>query len=248
MTRVAQTGVSHTNGQHPMRSPSEASETRVQKSRLATEGVNEFRDNGTRTDLVGYARISTTDQVLDLQLDALRAAGCVRCFSDTASGSTTDRPDLTRALDYVRPGDTLVVWKLDRLGRSLPHLIETVQALEERGIGFKSLQEALDTTTPGGRLIFHVIGAMAQFERDLIRERTHAGLAAARARGRVGGRPRVLTPEKLKAAQQLRAAGELNVSEIAKTLSVSRASVYRALADVSADREETVAEPRVSTS
>src|SRR5665648_36499 len=123
--------------------------------------------------LIGYARISTTDQTLALQQDALTAA---------ASGSRIDRPGLTEALSYVRSGDTLVVWRLDRLGRSLQHLIETVTALEQRGIGFKSLTESIDTTTPGGKLIFHVFGALAEFERDLIRERTHAGLAAARVR------------------------------------------------------------------
>nr|MDP9473904.1 recombinase family protein [Chloroflexota bacterium] len=126
---------------------------------------------------IGYARVSTGEQTLDLQLDALTKAGCGKVFTETASGAKADRPVLEEVLAYVRSGDTLVVWRLDRLGRSLPHLIETVAALRERGIGFKSLTEQIDTTTPGGKLIFHVFGALAEFERDLIRERTHAGLA-----------------------------------------------------------------------
>src|SRR5512135_3247749 len=135
--------------------------------------------------LVGYARVSTTDQTLALQRDALTRAGCSRIFEDTASGARTDRSGLDLALSFLRDReDTLVVWRLDRLGRSLRHLIDTVGALQERGIGFRSLQEQIDTTTSGGRLVLHVFGALAEFERDLIRERTQAGLAAARARGR----------------------------------------------------------------
>ena len=140
--------------------------------------------------LVGYARVSTDEQTLNLQNDALQASGCQHIFTDTASGAKRDRPGLDEAIHFVRSGDTLVVWRLDRLGRSLKHLIETVGALEERGIGFRSLQENIDTTTSGGKLVFHVFGALAEFERGLIRERTNAGLAAARARGRGGGRPR----------------------------------------------------------
>src|SRR6187397_2709116 len=139
---------------------------------------------------ISYARVSTEDQTLALQQDALQQAGCERIFTDTASGSRVDRPGLEEAIEYVRPGDTLVVWKLDRLGRSLPHLIDTIRQLQERGVGFKSLTEQIDTTTSGGKLIFHVFAALAEFERDVIRERTHAGLAAARARGRRGGHPR----------------------------------------------------------
>src|SRR3954470_19191286 len=142
--------------------------------------------------LIGYARVSTTDQTLALQQDALTAAGCDQLFTDTASGSLTDRPGLTEALSHLRTGDTLVVWRLDRLGRSLPHLIETVSALSARGVGFRSLQEQIDTTTSGGKLVFHVFGALAEFERDVIRERTNAGLQAARARGVPFGRPRRL--------------------------------------------------------
>jgi DNA invertase Pin-like site-specific DNA recombinase len=140
-----------------------------------------------------------------------------------------DRPTLTQVLDQLRPGDTLVVWKLDRLGRSLPHLVDTVTGLAERGVGFRSLQEAIDTTTPGGKLVFHVFAALAEFERDLIRERTSAGLAAARARGRQGGRPSVMTAHKLQVAQVMHGSGQYTVAAIAKTLGVSRASIYRHL-------------------
>src|SRR3712207_6085330 len=140
--------------------------------------------------LIGYARVSTLDQTLALQQDALRAAGCERIFTDTASGARADRPGFADVLGHLRHGDTLVVWRLDRLGRSLEHLIETIRHLQEQGIQFKSLQEQLDTATSGGKLVFHVFGALAEFERDLIRERTQAGLVAARARGRVGGRDR----------------------------------------------------------
>ena len=138
---------------------------------------------------IGYARVSTGDQDTALQLDALRNAGCERLFEDKASGVKTDRPGLAEAIRYVRDGDTLTVWKLDRLGRSMTHLLQTVSDLEGRGVGFRSLTENIDTTTPTGRLVFHIFGALGQFERDLIRERTNAGLAAAAARGRKGGRP-----------------------------------------------------------
>ncbi|MGH2869190.1 MAG: recombinase family protein [Solirubrobacteraceae bacterium] len=181
------------------------------------------------SDLIGYARVSRLDQRPTLQLDALQAAGCARVFSDRASGAVADRPELGRALDHLRAGDTLVVWKLDRLGRSLRHLIDTIRLLEDRGIGFRSLQESIDTTTPGGRLIFHMFGALAEFERDLIRERTTAGLVAARARGRHGGRPRLITPEKTKIARDMYESRLYTVVQIANTIGVSRATVYRAL-------------------
>src|ERR1044072_6883332 len=142
--------------------------------------------------LVGYARVSTADQTLDLQEDARKKAGCERVFTDVASGAKDERAGLTEALAFLRPGDTLVVWKLDRLGRSLKQPIENGTALRARSVGFPSLQESIDTTTSGGKLIFHVFGALAEFERDLIRERTRAGLQAARARGRQGGRARAL--------------------------------------------------------
>jgi DNA invertase Pin-like site-specific DNA recombinase len=179
--------------------------------------------------LLGYARVSTGDQQPHLQVDALTTAGCYRIFTETASGARADRPTLEQVLDQLRPGDTLVVWKLDRLGRSLCHLVDTVTGLADRGIGFRSLQEAIDTTTPGGKLVFHVFAALAEFERDLIRERTAAGLAAARARGRRGGRPSVLTGHKLQVAREMYGSGQYTVAEIARTLGVSRASVYRHL-------------------
>ena len=178
--------------------------------------------------LIGYARISTTDQTLALQQDALKTAGCDRIFTDTASGSRTDRLGLVEALGYVRTGDTLVVWRLDRLGRSLAHLIETVRQLQERGVHFRSLQEQLDTGTSGGKLVFHVFGALAEFERDLIRERTMAGLAAARARGRRGGRPG-LSAEKVQHLRTLAADKANKVADICKTLGISRATFYRHL-------------------
>jgi DNA invertase Pin-like site-specific DNA recombinase len=177
---------------------------------------------------VGYARVSTLDQDLSLQLDALAAAGCAKVFEDRASGVQADRAGLQAALDYVRDGEVLVVWKLDRLGRSLPHLIETVAAPERRGVGFRSLTEAIDTTTPGGRLIFHIFGALGQFERDLIRERARAGLTAAAARGRKGGRKPVITDERLKRAREMVGKG-LTVREIATRLKVGKTALYEAL-------------------
>jgi DNA invertase Pin-like site-specific DNA recombinase len=186
--------------------------------------------------LIGYARISTLDQTLHLQQDALTAAGCEQLYTDTVSGSVTERPGLTQALSHLRPGDTLVVWRLDRLGRSLPHLIETVKQLQERGVGFRSLQEQIDTTTSGGKLVFHVFGALAEFERDLIRERTHAGLAAARARGRLFGRPKVLTARQVKQLQSLAKDEGNTVREICQTLGISRATYYRYIASDIASR------------
>jgi len=150
----------------------------------------------TNSSLIGYARVSTVDQTLHLQQDALKQAGCIKIFTDIASGSKAEREGLEAALSYVRMGDILVVWRLDRLGRSLQHLIETIKELHNRGIGFRSLTEQIDTTTSGGKLIFHIFGALAEFERDLIRERTQAGLQAARERGKRGGRPKALTPKK----------------------------------------------------
>jgi DNA invertase Pin-like site-specific DNA recombinase len=179
--------------------------------------------------LIGYARVSTDDQDPRLQLDALTEAGCSRVFTETASGTLQARPELDRLLDHLREGDTLVVWRLDRLGRSLRHLIETVNGLAERHVGFMSLEERIDTTTVGGRLIFHLMAALAEFERELIRERTQAGLKAARARGRRGGRPRVMTAEKTAIARSMHQSGDHTVAAIAATLGVSRASIYRSL-------------------
>lgn len=177
---------------------------------------------------LGYARVSTLDQDPALQQDALLGAGCQRLFVDKASGKLESRPALDDLLAQARPGDTVVVWRLDRLGRSLRHLLETVTELEQRGVAFVSLTENIDTSTPGGRLVFHLFGALAEFERDLIRERTHAGLAAARARGRIGGRPSVWSEAKLRTAHAMRANGD-DVATIARVLGVSRASVYRGL-------------------
>jgi len=179
--------------------------------------------------LIGYARISTQDQSLDLQLDALKRAGCEKVFSDVASGAKAARPNLEQALSHAREGDTLVVWKLDRLGRSLRHLIDTVQALSARGVGFRSLQESIDTTTPGGKLVFHVFGALAEFERDLIRERTNAGLASARARGRKGGRPKALSEKKRQQVKALIKDPSISIAEICRTLGVSRSTLYRSV-------------------
>jgi DNA invertase Pin-like site-specific DNA recombinase len=165
---------------------------------------------------LGYTRVSTVDQNPDLQIDELTAAGCHRVFVERASGARTDRPQLAEVLDRLRPGDTLVVWRLDRLARSLRELIEVVTTLEERGVGLRSLHEQLDTTSPGGKLVFHLFGALAEFERDLIRERTQAGLAAARARARNGGRPTVMTPRKIARAHELYGQGNLTVAEIAQ--------------------------------
>jgi DNA invertase Pin-like site-specific DNA recombinase len=179
--------------------------------------------------LIGYARVSTHDQTLHLQQDALQKAECSKIFTDTASGAKTERIGLDEALDYVRTGDTLVVWRLDRLGRSLPHLITTMTSLEARGIGFKSLTENIDTTTSGGKLIFHIFGALAEFERNLIRERTQAGLTAARARGRKGGRPKALNARQLSIAKALYIDKQHSIAEICRTLKISRATLYRSI-------------------
>lgn len=179
--------------------------------------------------LVGYARVSTQEQDAELQRVALSEAGCERIFEETASGAQRDRPQLAAALEYMREGDTLVVWKLDRLARSLKQLIETVERLDEAGVGFKSITESIDTTTPGGRLIFHIFGALAEFERSMIRERTMAGLSAARANGRVGGRPKALSERDLAMATTLMANEQITVAQIASQLGVSAATLYRYL-------------------
>ena len=177
---------------------------------------------------IGYARVSTGEQTLDLQLDALTKAGCAKVFTETATGAKADRPVSADALGYLRAGDTLVVWRLDRLGRSLPHLIQTLTDLAARGIGSKSLTEQIDTTTPGSKLVFHVLGALAEFKRDLTRDRTRAGLAAARARGRIGGRPKSLTdPKQVALAQALYDGGKTDIEAICRTLAISRATLCR---------------------
>lgn len=179
--------------------------------------------------LVGYCRVSTTDQNLSLQQDALTKAGCERIFEDTKSGARSNHPGLQAAFDFVRKGDVITVWRLDRLGRSLKDLLEIAHQLAQRGVGLKSLTESLDTSTSGGKLIFAVFGAIAEFERNLIRERTTAGLIAARARGRKGGRPRSLSEKDVAAARALLADEDITVAEIAERLGTSPATLYRYL-------------------
>jgi DNA invertase Pin-like site-specific DNA recombinase len=181
---------------------------------------------------VGYTRVSKQEQNEALQKDALKEAGCEKYFSDKMTGSKFERKGLEELLAFVRPGDTVIVWKLDRLGRSLKDLIETLNLLKDRGVDFISLTEKIDTTTPGGKLIFHLMGALAEFERDLIRERTNAGLAAARARGRVGGRPKkLMTNGNVALARQLFADPNHSISEICSTLEISRSTLYRYVRD-----------------
>lgn len=191
-------------------------------------------DMGIRT-MIGYARVSTADQSLDMQIEALKAAGCDQVFTDVASGVKADRPGLEKALEYLRDGDTLIVWKIDRLARSLSDLLQTVETLRKRGVGFRSLTDAgIDTTTRNGKLLLNLFGTLAEFERDLIRERTKAGLASAAARGRNGGRRPVVTPAKLARAQKLMRAEEaggkgLTVREAAAAINVGKTALYEAL-------------------
>lgn len=176
---------------------------------------------------IGYARVSTVEQNLDLQLDALKVAGCEKIYTDEISGSIADRPGLTKLKNEIlRKGDTLVVWRLDRLGRSLKHLIRWIQDLKEMGVAFQSLQESIDTSTATGELIFHIFGSLAQFERNLIRERTKAGLQAARARGRVGGRPRTVKGERLSHAIELYKSKKKTLKEIEEITGVKKSSLY----------------------
>ena len=176
--------------------------------------------------LIGYMRVSTCEQSLDLQRDALDRAGCERVFDDVWSGRTTERPGLSKALDVARDGDALVVWKLDRIGRSLPHVVALVGDLHKRGIGLKVLTGDIDTTTATGRLVFGIFATLAEFERDLIHERTMAGLAAASARGRAGGRPRIMTRQKLKAAMALMADRDNAARDVAAELGISVSTLY----------------------
>lgn len=189
--------------------------------------------------LIGYARVSTLDQNLALQRDALSEAGCERIFIEQMSGAVANRPELMAALQFARGGDTLVVWKLDRLARSLKQLIETVETLRERGINFRSLTEALDTTTAQGRLVFHMVGALAEFERGLILERTRAGLQAARKAGRTGGRPPKMTDKDIQAAKAMLANPDIGVAEVAHRLGVSQATLYRHIPAARASIAET---------
>lgn len=177
--------------------------------------------------LIGYARCSTSGQDHALQIDALAAAGCERIFTETASGSQKDRPELAAALSHLRAGDVLVIWKLDRLARSLSQLLSTAEDLEGRGVGLRSLTEDIRTDTPSGKLVFSLFGALAEFERSLIAERVRAGIEAAKAKGKLGGRPRKFTDTKLKAAKALLEAGSLPVEEVARQVGISAASLYR---------------------
>ena len=178
---------------------------------------------------VGYARVSTTDQNIDMQMDALRRENCREIFQDHASGIKSDRDGLARALEFMREGDTLVVWKLDRLGRSLKHLIDIINLLNEKGMYFKSLQESIDTGSSGGKLIFHVFGALAEFERDMISERTIAGMAAAKERGRIGGRPRKLNENNRALALSLMEDKSYSAKDVCRTLGISKTTLYRNL-------------------
>jgi DNA invertase Pin-like site-specific DNA recombinase len=177
--------------------------------------------------MIGYARVSSNDQNPDLQIDALRDVGCRRIFDEKISSAARDRSQLAAALDFLQLGDTLVVWKMDRLARSLSQLLTIIEGLHRRQCAFRSLTESIDTTTAGGRLIFHVFGALAEFERNIIRERTLAGLEAAKRRGRHGGRPKSLNDASLVAAKAMLADGNLTIAEIARQLGVSEPTLYK---------------------
>ncbi len=185
---------------------------------------------------VGYARVSTPDQTLAVQLDALQQSGCTKIFREVASGTKADRQGLTAALDYLRPGDTLMVWRLDRLGRSLGQLIVLMNTLHQQQIGFQSLVEAIDTTTPLGQFFFQITGAFAKLERNLTRERTLAGLASARQRGRKGGRPKAIDAKTFEMALQLYEARTSSVQSICTRLGIARRTFYRELATYRAGR------------
>lgn len=187
---------------------------------------------------IGYARVSTFDQNLDLQKDALEKAGCERVITDTASGKNADRPGLKSLKEILRKGDTLVVWRLDRLGRSLKDLIEWINRLEEQGVAFQSLEESINTSTSTGKLVFHIFGALAEFERNLIRERTRAGLESARARGRMGGRPKALDPKKRKLAVQLYHEQRLAVMEICDMMGISKPTLYEYVKESKMEKED----------
>lgn len=210
----------------PTSSSTKSPETQYRKQSFKTRYPNGFLYAIIMVMKIGYARVSTHDQNLALQIDALEQAGCEKIFQDQISGATKQRPGLDEAITYLREGDVLVVWRLDRLGRSLIHLIETVNNFEERDIGLQSLQKAIDTTTSGGKLTFHIFGALAEFERNLIRERTQAGLAAARARGRTGGRPKSLNKNKIQLLYRLYDEKECTIQEICEMVGVSKSTIY----------------------
>lgn len=182
--------------------------------------------------LIGYARVSTDDQKLDLQMDALKKVGCEQIFDDYMSGAKAERPGLTKALEICREGDTLVVWRLDRLGRSIKNLIDLAEILDSRGIGLKSCQEAIDTNTSGGKLIFHMFGALAEFERNLLKERTKAGLESARARGRTGGRPKALDSKKRDLAISLYDGKQHSIKDICDIMGIGKTTLYKYIGDV----------------
>lgn len=214
--------------------------TRVRKLRRITSATQCFdtvrwMSREAKSNVVGYARVSSGQQDPSLQIDALESVGCAKVFVDHASGGSSERPELAKLMSYLRAGDTLVVWRLDRLGRSLRDLVDAINDLDQRGVAFRSLRESVDTGTPGGKLVFHVFASLAEFERDLIRERTFAGLEAARSRGRKGGRPSVMNPNKLRVAKQMLAQTDDSgksvhtVADVAGVLNVSRATIYRAI-------------------
>src|SRR5271154_577233 len=182
---------------------------------------------------IGYARVSTLEQNLDLQIDALKQAGCEKIITDEISGSVAERPGLAKLSEILRKGDVLVVWRLDRLGRTLKHLIEWVNELDERGVGFKSLQETIDTTNASGKLIFHIFGALSEFERNLIRERTRAGLEAARSRGRQGGRPKKLDHNKRQLVVDLYKGKKHSIKQICKMINISKPTLYKCIREIS---------------
>lgn len=187
--------------------------------------------------LIGYARVSTDDQHLDLQRDALKAAGCERIVEEKASGGQADRAGLAHLMELLRKGDTVVIWRLDRLGRSLKDLIQLVERLEAAGVGLRSLHEQIDTSSSGGRLVFHVFGALAEFECNLIRERTHAGLAAARARGRMGGRKRRLDEDKRALALSLYQGKQHTIRQICNMMGISKSTLYNYIGEAAQDAE-----------
>jgi DNA invertase Pin-like site-specific DNA recombinase len=196
--------------------------------------------------LIGYARVSTDDQLLDLQQDALNKVGCERIFTDRESGAKATRPGLTLALDILRAGDTLVVWRLDRLGRSLKNLIELTELLRERSIQLHSIQEGIDTSSSGGQLMFHLFGALAEFERNLIRERTNAGLTAARTRGKTGGRPKALEPNQRSLVVSLYNEKRHSLDEICQMMGISRPTLYSYVAEEKNSAPQT--NPRLGSS
>jgi DNA invertase Pin-like site-specific DNA recombinase len=200
--------------------------------------------------LIGYARVSTDDQLLDLQLDALQRAGCERVYTETASGSRLDRPELAKAIADLRDGDAFMVWKLDRLGRTVHQLVDLVRTLADRGVAFRSITDTIDTSTPAGRMFFHMMAALAEMERDLIRERTNAGLVAARARGKVGGRRPKLAPHQIEQARLLMSNPKESASRVAATFGIDRSTLYRLLrqaADASLVGSDTARPPRTAS-